>query len=380
MMGRRRSKRRALKWVLYILSGVSVVLVLLWVIPIDDIVMATGVVEPGGKVFIDSPLRGIVKKIYTYEGSLVKEGQIVAQLDDKGLKSEVVTAKDEFNHVSANLDLAKAKLDQLKEQPFPEDVRMAEVRLRATQINLEAERHKLARADSLWVRNFITLSDMETARTSYELARSDYDIAVENLKSTQHGPSSAQIRGAQAEVKAAEAFLVKAQHNLEVAQEILASGTLRSSEYGVVVRVDLLPGMLADQGDVVMVIASGDESFLKAWVKEINIWKVKQGQPVEILSNVFSDREAFLSTGEVVQVYPYGVSGGGERAFEIMIKIKDAVIPPPLGSTADARVIVGRRGILKVWLGIENDVRKYIKQDGSRLPKEIENSFKLDRE
>ena len=96
MMGRRRSKRRALKWTLYILSGVSLVLVLLWVVPTDDVVMATGVVEPGGKVFIDSPLRGIIEKIYTYEGSQVKEGQIVAQLDDKNLKSEVVKAKDDL--------------------------------------------------------------------------------------------------------------------------------------------------------------------------------------------------------------------------------------------------------------------------------------------
>ncbi len=369
MLKRRRSrrKRRILNWILGILSGVFFVLTLLWFIPINDVVMATGVVEPGGKVFIDSPLRGIVKKVYAHEGSQVKEGQIVAQLNDKGLKSEVVIAKDDFNHASANLDMARAKLDQLKEQPFPEDVRMAEVRLRAAQIYLEAERKKLARADSLWVRNFITLSDMETARTHYELARSDFDITVENLKSTQQGPSSSQIRGAQAEVKAAEAFLVKAQHNLEVAQEMLASATLRSPEYGVVIRVDLLPGMLADQGDVVMVIASGNESFLKGWVKEINIWKVKKGQPVEILSNVFSNREAFLSTGEVVQVYPYGVSGGGERAFEILIKIEDAVIPPPLGSTGDARVIVGKRGILKIWLGIENDIEKFVTQDGSNL-------------
>ena len=348
------------------------VLALLWIIPIDDVVMASGVVEPGDKVYIDSPITRVVKKIYAWEGTRVKKGQPVAQLEDHDLSSAVITATDEVSSAKAALDMARAKLDHLKAQPLPEDVRVAEARVRSAQVNLEAERKKLARVDSLWVRNYITPSDMEAARTRFEQAQAQQEIAVENLKVARQGPSTAQIREAEAEVSAADADLVKAQHTLDLARETLERAILRSTEDGVVVRVDLKPGMRADAGAIVAIVAAGEGPILRAWVKETNVWKVQRGQPVEILSNVFSDREEFLSIGEVVWTYPYGASDGGERTYEIIVKIKQAVIPPPLGSTADARVIVGRRGILKILLGFEGDIQRYVQKDGAYPPPQIE--------
>lgn len=375
MMARRKPKRRALKWVLYILSGVFVVLALLWIIPIDDVVMANGVVEPGDKIYIDSPLRRVVQKIYTYEGTRVKKGQIVAQLDDQDLIAAVTAAEDEVNRAKAALAMARARLDHLRSLPFPEDLRIAEARLRLAQANLEAERLKFARADSLWARRYVTIAEYEAARTRLEQTRSQHEIAVENLSAVRQRPSPAQIREAEAEVNVNEVALVKAQHSLDLTRETLERTTLRTPEDGVVLRVDLKPGMLADQGALVMLIGGGEGPILRSWVKEINAWKVRPGQPVEILSNVFSDRERFLSTGEVIFSYPMAASDSGERTFETIIKIKDAVIPSPPGSTADARIIVGRRGILKILFGVEGDIRKYAQQDGLRPLPEIEHRF-----
>ena len=363
MTARRKPKRRALKWTLYIASGIFVVLALLWIIPIDDVVMASGQVEPGDKVYIDAPYTRVIKQIYAYEGTHVKKGDILAQLDDHDLTSAVTTAADEVSATKAALDMAQAKLDHLKMQPVPEEVRMAEARVRAAQVNLDAERLKLARTDSLWARNYITPSDLEAARTRYEQAQSQHDIAAENLNIVRQGPSSAEVREAEAEVSARDAAFVKAQHSLDLAHQTLDLAALRSPENGVVVRVDLKPGQRADAGAIVMIVAAGEGPVLRAWVKETNVWKVKLGQPVEILSNVFSDREKFLTMGEVVWTYPYGLTDGAERTFEIIIKINDAVIPPPLGSTADARIIVGRKGILKVLFGFEGDIRRYAQQD-----------------
>jgi len=284
----------------------------------------------------------------------------------------VTTAEDEVSRTKAAFDMARARLDHLRSLPFPENVRIAEARLRSAQANLENERQRHARADSLWARKFITVSEMEAAQTRLEQARSQYDIALETLTVTRQGPSPAQIREAEAEVEAAEAAYIKAQHALDLARETLDRATLRSPEDGEVVRVDLKPGMRADQGAIVMIIAAGEGPILRAWVKETNVWKVRRGQPVEILSNVFSDREEFLAMGEVVWTYPYGASDGGERTFEVIIKIKDAAIPLPFGSTADARVIVGRRGILKILLGFEGDIQRYVQTDGAYPPPQIE--------
>jgi HlyD family secretion protein len=361
-----------LKWTLYISSGIFVVRALLWIIPIDDVVMATGTVEPGDKVYIDSPLTRVVKKIYAWEGTRVKKGQPVALLEDHDLTSAVTTAEDEVSRTKAAYDMARARLDHLKALPFPENVRIAEARLRSAKANLENERQRYDRADSLWARKFITVSEIEAAQTRLEQARSQHDIALETLTVTRQGPSPAQIREAEAEVEAAGAAYVKAQHALELARQTLELATLRSSEDGVVVRVDLKPGMRAEAGAIVAIVAAGEGPILRAWVKETNVWKVRRSQPVEILSNVFSDREEFLAMGEVVWTYPYGTVDGGERTFEVIIKIKGAAIPLPFGSTADARVIVGRRGILKILLGFEGDVQRYAQEDGAYSPPQTE--------
>ena len=369
MMGRRKTFPKWMKWAIGIVSAIVIILAVLWTIPIDDVVMATGVVEPEGKIYIDAPFKRVVKKIHAYEGTQVKKGQTIAQLEDADLISDVVTAEDEVRYADANLEMAKARLEHLKAQPLPEQVRMAEARVRSAKINFDAELQKLRRTDNLWARELITQSEEEIARTRFELAKSGHEISVEILKAVQLGASISKIREADAEVEASRASLVKAQHTLELARSILERTTLKAPEDGIVVRVDVHPGMVADQGDIVMIIARGEGSILRAWIKEINVWKVRRGQPVQILSNVFMDREEFLSTGEVIQTYPYGVDDRGERTFEIKVKINNAVVPPPLGSTADARIIVGRRGILKILLGYEDDIWKYVDQDTGISPR-----------
>ena len=87
----------------------------------DDVVMATGVVEPEGKIYIDAPFKRVVKKIHAYEGTQVKKGQTIAQLEDADLISDVVTAEDEVRYAKANLEMAKARLEHLKAQPLPEE-------------------------------------------------------------------------------------------------------------------------------------------------------------------------------------------------------------------------------------------------------------------
>ena len=369
MMGRRKTFPKWPKWAIGIVSAIVIILAVLWTIPIDDVVMATGVVEPEGKIYIDAPFKRVVKKIHAYEGTQVKKGQTIAQLEDADLISDVVTAEDEVRYAKANLEMAKARLEHLKAQPLPEEVRMAEARVRLAKINFDAELQKLRRTDNLWARELITQSEEEIARTRFELAKSGHEISVEILKAVELGASISKIREADAEVEASRASLVKAQHTLELARSILERTTLKAPEDGIVVRVDVHPGMVADQGDIVMIIARGEGSILRAWIKEINVWKVRRGQPVQILSNVFMDREEFLSTGEVIQTYPYGVDDRGERTFEIKVKINNAVVPPPLGSTADARIIVGRRGILKILLGYEDDIWKYVDHDTGISPR-----------
>lgn len=76
---------------------------------ISTSITATGTVEPVTQVEVGTQVSGIVDKIYVDYNSVVKKGQVIAELDKINLTNELASRK-------CNLDIAKTKYEyQLKE-------------------------------------------------------------------------------------------------------------------------------------------------------------------------------------------------------------------------------------------------------------------------
>ena len=71
---------------------------------ISNSVTATGTIEPVNKVEVGTQVSGIISKIYVDYNSIVKKGQVIAELDKINLESELASAK-------ANLASSKSELD-----------------------------------------------------------------------------------------------------------------------------------------------------------------------------------------------------------------------------------------------------------------------------
>lgn len=355
-MMRRRRKHRVLKWILWIGGVLAAVILTLSLIKIDDVVMAQGIVEPGKKIYVDSPLKRVIEAIHCEAGSQVKAGQPVVQLYNGDLVSAVDAAGKEVQRSDANLEHARANLALLEEKPTVEALKIAESRVEQAQIALKARKQELQRAEHLYLGERLwSVEELERAKTNHQLAETNLKVASEVLSLTRRGASPSELRQAAAEVRRANAALAKARSSLKGARESLELTTMRSPVNGVVARRDLHPGMLAEQGQIVLIIAGeGGDDTIDAWVPETNAWKIRLGHPVEILSNLFTDREEFIGAGEISRFYGYAVHGGGVRTFELEIRILETPLPLKYGSTADLRIIVGRRSILKTLLNIED--------------------------
>jgi multidrug resistance efflux pump len=355
-MMRRRNRRRALKWVLWVVGVLGLAVAVLALIKIDDVVMAQGIVDPGRKEYIDSPMSRVIKEIYVQPGTPVKVGDPLVRLYDADLISDVAETEKEVQRAEANLEFARAHLALLREKPTAEELRIAESEVEQAKISLEARKQELTRAEHLYLGERLwSREDLERAKTNHELARTNLKVAGERLNLVRRGASPAEIQQAEASVRQATAALDKARHSHDAAVEALELATLESPVDGVVVRRDLHPGMMASAGTIILIIA-GDSggTVIDAWVPETNAWKIRLGQSVEILSNLFSDREEFLGLGRISKFYGYAVHSGGTRTFELEVAVEDTPMPLRYGSTADLRIIVGRRSILKILLGIEN--------------------------
>ena len=356
-MLQRRRNNKVKKWALIVVGALAAIVLILALIPIDDVVMGQGITEPGQKIYIDSPLTRVVKRIVAEAGDSVKAGDVVAMLYDGDLKSDVVASEKELLGARATLKVAKARLARLEEQPTDEELRIAESQVEQAQINLTARKQSLDRAKHLYLGERLwSQEDLDRAQTNYDLAKANIKVASENLNMVRRGPLPSELRQASAEVQESEANLARAVQDLDAAKEALGLATLTSPVDGVVARQDLHPGMLASQGQIVMIIAGTSKPpVLSAWIGETDAWKVRPGQSVEILSNLFTDPEEFLAQGEVAEVYGYALDEGGARTFSLEIGIQNTPIPLRYGSTADLRIIVGRRSILYTIFGIETD-------------------------
>ncbi len=115
-------------------------------------VTATGTIEPVTSVTVGTQVSGIVSKLYVDYNSVVKKGQVIAELDKTNLISQLNTAK-------ANLASAQSKL------------------------NYETANYK--RYKSLYQKGLVSADDYENAQLSYKQASEQVATCKEEVQRAQ---------------------------------------------------------------------------------------------------------------------------------------------------------------------------------------------------
>ena len=119
---------------------------------ITTTVTATGTIDPIIEIAVGTQVSGIISKIYVDFNSVVKKGQILAELDKTNLQSD-------YNSQLLNLNSSR------------------------TQYNFQKK--NFLRSKELHDKNLISDIDFETAKYNYELAESTYKVNQSNLKKAQ---------------------------------------------------------------------------------------------------------------------------------------------------------------------------------------------------
>ncbi|MBQ3734733.1 MAG: efflux RND transporter periplasmic adaptor subunit [Bacteroidales bacterium] len=125
-------KSKKLWWILGIIAVVIIALILVSVLKkgkkgelrvmtersiIDNIevtVTATGELQPVYKVDVGTQVSGIVEHIYVDFNSVVKKGQLLAELDRSNLNEQLKTAQASVSNAQSNLTLAQQQYDRIK--------------------------------------------------------------------------------------------------------------------------------------------------------------------------------------------------------------------------------------------------------------------------
>ena len=290
-------------------------------------VVATGKIEPTTKVEIKSKASGIILKLPVNVGDLVRQGQVICELDQNDLLPKLRQARAALGMAEAALNSAQAEYERYKVEAVGPDIPFL--------------KRDMERAREMFRDGLIAQNARDDAEKNYEMAINRQQQAVVNL-----GVARAAIARAEAQVEQSRAVLAQA-------EEDLRNATIVSPIDGVVLSRDREVGdavssILTMGSGATLIMTLGDlrEVYVKGKVDESDIGKVYLGQPARIKVESYKDQ---TFTGKVTKMSPMGVEKDNVTTFEVRVSISNESRKLMATMTANAEIMLEeRKGVLAV--------------------------------
>ena len=242
----------------------------------NDFIKVSGNIETT-EVNVGFKISGRIVSLSLQEGDWVENGKILAKLDDEDLRHRFELAK-------ATLNSAQAKLNKLLAGSRPEELREAEAALHQAQFDLENKQAHYERMKVLFEGHVIPKETFDNAEAGYKIAKATVQRATENYKLVKEGPRKEDIEDAKAQVEQARA-------SLKLAETQLSYTVLNSPLSGVVLVKSSEMGEVVNPGTSILTLADLGNIWLKAYIPETDLGKVKWGQEVVVTTDLRPRKE-----------------------------------------------------------------------------------------
>ncbi|MBI1846323.1 MAG: efflux RND transporter periplasmic adaptor subunit [Candidatus Rokubacteria bacterium] len=352
----------------------------------DDRALAvTGTIE-ARQVGVSPKITGRIVELAVREGQPVERGQLIARLDPAELQADLRRAQaavgtaearrrdleagsraEEIREAQAQLDRAQADLENLRAGSRAQEIEQARASLRDATVKREWTDREFTRTRELFAKDLVAAQEVDRARQGYESAVAAETAAREKLSLVEAGARQYEVEAARAAVRAAEqrlallkagsrpeaiaaarAQVAEARAAAALAQSRLDETRLVSPLTGVVLRKNAEAGETLTPGVSIVTLLDTTDLWLRAYVSETDIGRVKVGQPATISVDAFPGRKFFATVSEVsseAEFTPKNVQTKKERVnlvFRVKLAVKDTdgLLKP--GMPADAEILPAR--------------------------------------
>jgi HlyD family secretion protein len=291
------------------------------------LVVATGKIEPTTKVEIKSKASGIILKMPVNVGDIVRQGQVICELDQNDLLPRTRQSRAALAMAEATLKSAQAEFERNKVEAIGPDVPFL--------------KREMERAKQMFQDGVISQNARDEAEKNYALANNRRQQAIVNL-----GVAKAAIARAEAQVEQSQAGLAQA-------EEDLRNATIVSPIDGVVLSRDREAGdavssilVMGSGATLIMTLGDLREVYVKGKVDESDIGKVYLGQPARIKVESYKDQ---TFAGKVTKISPMGIERDNVTTFEVRVSISNESRKLKAAMTANAEIMLEeRKGVLAV--------------------------------
>jgi len=360
-------------------------------------VTATGALQAVTTVQVGSQASGTISALYADFNSVVKKGQVIAQLDPSVSKAQVDQARANLEQARASLTQARAAVvnaragitdAQAKNLAAKSTVQNNQAGVSGAEANvavLKAQQDDalslLKQQESLLKAGVIAQRDYDVAMTAYKTAEARYNQAVAQLNQaklaeqssasagiaqSQAGveQSQAQVQQAQAQVQQTSAQVQQAQAALSLAEVNLSHTTIASPIDGIVVSRDVNVGqtVAASLSAPTLFTIANDLTQMQviANIDQADIGLVEQAKSVKFSVDAFPGKE-FDGKIQEMRLNPTNVQN--VVTYNVVINVDNPEQKLKPGMTANLTITIDERNnVLKV----PNSALRFTPQDAQR--------------
>jgi HlyD family secretion protein len=209
----------------------------------------------------------IVRMLAT-EGEPVKRGQLLATLDNVRLQRNVELQQ-------AQLASQQQVVARLVAGSRPQEISKAQADVDAARIDADNAASTYQRVKLLAERHFVARQQADDALAAADAAQARYHALQQTFRLVKLGPRKEDIAAARAMLKANQAAL-------ELARKELAEASLYAPDNGIIQQRILEPGDMASPQRPVYTLALTDPIWVRAYVQEADLGKIRPGMRAEI--------------------------------------------------------------------------------------------------
>src|SRR5215831_7640859 len=165
--------------------------------PISEHIVADAILTPLAQAAIQPKISAPVKKFYVQRGAKVKEGQLLAVLENADLTAAAQDNKGSY-------EAAQASFATATKAQVPEDVQKAELDYAQAKANLDLNTSIVNSRKQLFAEGAVPGRDLDTAQAALVQAQAAYDTAAKHLQSMQNVNRESELKTAQGQLTSAE--------------------------------------------------------------------------------------------------------------------------------------------------------------------------------
>ncbi|MDA8253025.1 MAG: efflux RND transporter periplasmic adaptor subunit [Rhodospirillales bacterium] len=275
----------------------------------EGLILANGRIE-GDHVTVASKFAGRIAELRVREGDSVQVNQILAVLDDAQIKARVAQARAAITVLDAQIKASETALVVLeKELPLAIASAQAEVSRAAAAVAKAKAAELQARRDAtrmhdLLTQNFVNRQLAERADLALSVASAEHATARHAELQAQAQFSQAKlgadrIRAKESELAALRSQRDQARASLAEAESVLADLVIKAPSAGVIVTRIRQAGDVVGAGGPLFDLVNLDTLYLKVYVPEIEIGKLRLNLPARIYTDAFPDTPFYAKVGYI---------------------------------------------------------------------------------